>query len=247
MPASKCSYAGMWDRGGTDIINVEILSINGEDFKGSFKRSEALYIWTEVLGQEAELLHCVSFKMLPRKPLQIDMRLKNQINIDDAFNRDDFSYIRGVQKPDGSYDIVCGRILGLKKPKKTMDNTPRHPSSIRVNPYACDFDLTKEQIFDWISKFGQIMSGPQDIMDCKCPNLASGIMSVLILLERQIPSFFPVYGKRIQVGYRGMVPVCSNCFDENNMRVECGDNRANFFDYVNMLIKTQRFEPTMFG
>jgi len=51
-PASEFSYAGTWDKGNTDIVNLEILTINGEEFKGSYKRPEALYIWTNVLSQD---------------------------------------------------------------------------------------------------------------------------------------------------------------------------------------------------
>jgi len=129
LPASKCSYAGTWDRGTTDVINVQILSINGEDYKGSYKMPEAMYVWTNILHRERELLHGISFKNLPRRPLQIVYRLKNPLLIDDLFSRDDFSYNRGEQKPDGSYDIVCGRILGMRKrnPPPRLNQVPSTP------------------------------------------------------------------------------------------------------------------------
>jgi len=201
-------------------------------------KDQRLSMSGQTLGQEAEILHGISFKTLPRKPLQITLRLKAQINIDETFSRDDFSYNRGEQKADGSYDIICGRILGLRKPKSTLDQPRRRPNPTRVNLYGCDFDLTKEQILDWMSKFGEILSDPQDIMDRECPEIATGDMSVILLLEKQIPSFLPMYGKKIRVAYRGMVTVCSNCFDINHIRVECENTRANYLDYVNMLINT---------
>jgi len=246
VPASECSYAGTWDKGVTDIINIQILTVNGEDFKGSFKRPEALYVWKNVLGKEEEIIHGISFKMIPRKPLQIVMRLKAKVNIDDYFQRDDFSYNRGEKKADGSFDIICGRILGLRKPKNTNSN-PDRQTFTRVNLYGCEFDLTRDQIFAWMAKFGDIHSEPHDIMDRECPNIATGDMSIVMKLEKQIPSFLPMYGKKIRVAYRGMVPVCSNCFDVNHMRVECGNTRANYLDYVNMLIERNRFEPSLFG
>jgi len=56
-----------------------------------------------------------------------------------------------------------------------------------------------------------------------------------------------MYGKKIRIAYRGMVTVCSNCYDVNHMRVECPNTRANYLDYVSMLMKTGRFEKNLFG
>jgi len=154
---SECSLAGTWNKGTTDVINLEILSFNGQDFKGTYKRPEALYIGTNVLGQDGGILHGISFKSIPRRPLQIVYRLKQQVNIDEIFSHDDFSYNRGEQKVDGLYNIVCGRILGLRKPRNVypQPSSERRVNPTRINLYGCDFDLTKEQIFNWMSKFGQ--------------------------------------------------------------------------------------------
>jgi len=245
LTTSECSFAGTWNKGTTDVVNFEILTINGEDFKGSFKMPEALYIWSNILGKEREAIHGISFKSIPRKPLQIVFRLKEKINIDDMFPRDDFSYNRGAQKPDGSFDIICGRILGIKKQTPRM--TSSQPRPTRVNLYGCEFDLTKEQITNWMSKFGLILNEPQDIMDRDCPDMATGDLSILLQLARQIPSYLPMYGKKIRVAYRGMTTICNNCFDVNHIRVECENARANYLDYVGLLIDSNRFEHEMFG
>jgi len=245
-PASECSYTGTWNRGTTDVINVEILSLNGEDFKGSFKRPEALYIWTNVLQQEPGKVHGISFKSMPRKNLQMVFRLKEKICIDTTFTRDDFSYNRGEKKPDGSYDIVCGRILGLKNAPVRNPPTERN-SATRVNLYGCEFDLTKEQILNWMSKFREILSEPMDILDRECPEIATGDLSIIMRLNKQIPSFLPMYGKKIRIAYRGMTTVCSNCYDVGHMRIGCENQRANYLDYVSMLLNTERFDRSMFG
>jgi len=244
-PSSEHSFTGNWNRGTTDVINVEILSVNGEEYKGSFKRPEALYIWTNVLGQDKTLVHGISFKSIPRRSLQIVFRLKNEISIDSTFSRDDFSYNRGEKKPDGSYDIVCRRILGMKTRQERSQ--PDRETRTRVNLYGCEFDLKKEQILNWMSKFGEIMSEPMDILDRDCPDIATGDISIIMKLSKQIPSFLPMYGKKIRVAYRGMSTICSNCYDVGHMRVACENERANYLDYVTMLMSTERFERSMFG
>jgi len=247
-PTSEFSFGGNWDRGTTDVINIEILSINGEDFKGSYKRPEALYIWSNVLGMSNSQVHGISFKSMPRKNLQIVYRLKESISIDTAFERDDFSYNRGEKRPDGSYDIVCGRIMVIRKKNprpEPVTSRPERPT--RVNLYGCEFDLKKEQIMNWMAKFGEILHEPEDILDRECPEIATGDISIILKLHKHIPSFLPMYGKKIRVAYRGMTTICSNCFDVNHMRVECDNQRANYLDYVHLLIESGRFEPELFG
>ena len=98
-----------------------------------------------------------------------------------------------------------------------------------------------------MSKFGEIVHEPQDILDRDCPEIATGDMSVILNLKKPIPSFLPMYGKKIWVAYRGMTTICSNCFDINHMRVECDNQRANYLDYVKVLIDSNSFEPELFG
>lgn len=44
-----------------------------------------------------------------------------------------------------------------------------------------------------------------------------------------------------------MTTICSNCFDINHMRIECDNQRANYLDYVKVLIDSNSFEPELFG
>jgi len=108
-------------------------------------------------------------------------------------------------------------------------------------------DLTKEQIINWTAKFGQILSEPLDILDRECPEIATGDYSIIMKLHKQIPSYLPMYGKKIRIAYRGMATICSNCNDVGHMRVSCKNQRANYLDYVSMLMNMGRFEKSMFG
>jgi len=105
----------------------------------------------------------------------------------------------------------------------------------------------KEQILNWMGKYGEIMSEPMDILDRECPDIATGDISVIMKLHKQIPSFLPMYGKKIRVAYRGMTTVCSNCYDVGHMQIGCENERTNYLDYVSMLMKTERFERNLFG
>jgi len=44
-----------------------------------------------------------------------------------------------------------------------------------------------------------------------------------------------------------MTTICSNCYDVGHMRVSCKNQRANYLDYVTMLMNTGKFDREMFG
>jgi len=86
--------------------------------------------------------------------------------------------------------------LGVKN-RNTQQQQPERDNKVRVNLYGCEFDLSKEQIFSWMAKFGEIVSKPMDILDRECPDIATGDMSIFMKLHKQVPAFLPMYGKKL--------------------------------------------------
>ena len=50
------SYAGSWDKGTTNMINVEITGLNGQPFKGTFNRSDGFELFEKALKLELDKL-----------------------------------------------------------------------------------------------------------------------------------------------------------------------------------------------
>ena len=76
-----------------DRLTIDILKIDGEDFKGTISPIEAKnLIYQETLGLERNLLHGldISFKGHP----VITFRLKEQINVDTFLESEDFVFER---------------------------------------------------------------------------------------------------------------------------------------------------------
>ena len=83
-----------------DVITIECQKINGEEFKGTITYTEAtVKIFQQGLGLTNEILHAV--KMLFNKFRIVSFKLKNQINIDELADKDNFeiarSYMEGNQ------------------------------------------------------------------------------------------------------------------------------------------------------
>ena len=78
-----------------DVITVDILQVNGEDYKGTVKPREALEaVYKTPLHQNVDNLHGVKIEF--RGHPVINFRLKTHINIDYEFKNGSFSYTRDV-------------------------------------------------------------------------------------------------------------------------------------------------------
>ena len=155
------------------------------------------------------------------------IKLKEKVQIDDMIPRPDFSYNRGKPKEDGSFDIITGRVLGLRIAWPQRDTLAEDSPYTRVNLYGIGFEIEKENNDKWMVKFGTVFSY-KEIMDREMPDYATGDISVKIKLRKDISSFLPMYGKKIRVAYRGMKTVCSNCFDVGHIKANCGSPRVSW-------------------
>ena len=98
-----------------------------------------------------------------------------------------------------------------------------------------------------MSKFGEIMGPYEDIMDKNLPTIATGDISVVMKLRKNIPSFLPMFGKKIRITYRGMQDVCANCYGVGHQKSTCKNHRTDWLDYVKTFRGTGKFEDELFG
>lgn len=246
--ASEVSFGSSWNKGLTDIIQLEFCSINGQQLQASVARPEVFYVWSNVLKLDTNLIFGVSFKKPINKNLIASIKLKNKVQIDDLIMRPDFSYNKGKQREDGSFDIITGRVLGLKtlRPPPMRHHQQPKPDFTRVNVYGLNFEISKGELELWLSKFGEVLNY-EDIMDRELPTCATGDLSVRMKLRKDIPCFLPMYGKKIRIAYRGMPTLCANCFGQGHIRNECTSTRVTWIDFIKNIRKVGIFEDHLFG
>ena len=46
--ASEASFGSSWDKGLTDVVQIELLTLNGQAFNVSIARPEIVYIWNDI-------------------------------------------------------------------------------------------------------------------------------------------------------------------------------------------------------
>ena len=239
------SYAGSWDKGTTNMINVEITGLNGQAFKGTFNRSDGFELFEKALKLELDKLWGLSiwYQGTPR----VRYKLKESIHLESTFPRDDFMYERAK---DNLTDFINGRILGYRKPQELIPNeTQFNPigNTVRVNLYGCSYNFKREQVEEWIQHFGDQISAQEEIMDKDRPSFGTGDISVRVKLRKHIPQFLPMFGKRIRVAYRGMTSLCTNCFEPGHVRFKCTSERVSFVQYVKVFKRESTIPEHCFG
>ena len=242
------SFEGTWEKGRTNSILVEILGLNGSPFRGSFNRSDGLFVYDEVLKLSDELLHGVSVTF-KRNPM-IRFKLTDMINIDDLGEREDFSYNWGKPKADGSYDIINGRILGIRKRGASLNPSTFDPIDqplTKVSLFGCDFGFSRDMLVQWMGAFGTVLDEPLEIVDESIRGKGTGDFTINLKLKKNIPQFLPINGKKVRVSYRGMKRLCNSCFEPGHERRDCKAERILWIDYVVAFIEITKFPSDWYG
>jgi hypothetical protein len=68
-----------------------------------------------------------------------------------------------------------------------------------------------------------------------------------LVLEKNIPEWLPMFGKRVRVFHHGMHTQCNGCFELGHRRWECKNKKINWREYIEVMRKTNQFEDRLFG
>ena len=235
-----------------DVVVVDILTINGQEFKGTIRPREAKdAIYKASLGLAVDNLHGVRVEY--RGHPVVSFRLREQINVDTEFTSDRICYNRC----SGSVtDKIEGRIRGIR-----MEASPDGTSSStrkKIKIKNCNWGLKEEQIVEWMNKFGKIeiplteevadmSNGGKDDDDEDDVEFGNGDYWLTMELTNSIPQFLLMWGKKIEIYYRGMEQLCLRCYRPGHKRADCVSEKREWMDYVVEFIANYNFKPESYG
>ena len=231
-----------------DEIIIEILSMDNKEFKGTITPTEARKtIFEDVLGfKQGDL---AGVKMGFNLGRIITFKLKQQVDVDELFKWEKFSFERSVGRDVGSINCL---IRGLRDPNKrrsAIHTSMREAQSEAQNYFdngtrlvkitGCDYKLLESEILDWLVLFGEVVSEIteelyEDLDDTESRNLppvGNGNYLVKMKLKKDLPNCLPIYGKRICLEYRGNRKQCNWCFGFH-MRKYCKNEKMGMEEYV---------------
>ena len=237
-----------------DKVTVDIFRIGDQQFKGTIKLKEAkTKIYKEAMGLPRDNLHAIEIEF--RGHPVITYRLKKQINVDQTFMSDLVTFTR--DSPDGLVQIQ-GKIRGLRL--GPGQETFIRGDSKRIKIKNCKWSLDEKILENWLGFFGELLSPIREEMhhesgdedddedEIDQPPLGTGNLWVNMRLERTIPQFLPIMGRKIEVYYRGIEITCNKCYEEGHRRSDCQSDKVEWLDYVkNFIESNEQIELAMFG
>jgi hypothetical protein len=244
-------------------FTVDVLKRNGQDFKGTMKRTEAfLSIFVGALGFDKDEFDgaILGFKGNPT----VMFKTKNKFNIDERFAAlATFSYVKRVKTGTGeieTHTYECS-IRGVRIPGSGESSSSLGASSryTWVKIEGAEYQIPPAMIKKWLLQYGDLMTDLSEELEelevssdeekelYKGLEMPTGVYSVQMLIKKPIPQFLPMDGKRIKVYHRGIKKMCQNCFSRGHYRTNCLQERVDWMAYVDYFILESGFEEEMSG
>jgi hypothetical protein len=226
---------------------------NDQPFRESVTRQEAKHqIYKEALGCPFSNFRGVrtGFKSCPTATFV----LKKAFNIDDLASFQDFSFQRKYKKADGTevIDILRGKLRGVRTVYGGEASASFSDEWTRiVKIEGCDYRVSGEMILEWLGMYGEVLSELvedvfEDDEDSEGDN-TTGIYSVKMGLNCNIPQLLPMDGRRIKIYYRNIIKLCTSCFGQHGRR-DCKEKKAKWIEYVADFIKSNpQIDPALYG
>ena len=226
-----------------DEVVVEVNSINGQQYTGTVTPTEARkVIFEDMLGFAQNDLASVTIGF--NRGRIITFKLKQQVDIDQLYEREHFEFGRSVGK---DVSLIKCKIRGLRNPAnrtailtRTARFADQHleqytdDGTRTVRVIGCDYRLTESQILNWLAIFGEVISEitEEPFEEVKEGNVSTmqpvgnGTYVVKMKLKSDLPNWVPMYGRKICLEYRGMRRQCNACYG-NHLKKNCRWERAS--------------------
>ncbi len=240
-----------------DTFLVDILKMNGEPFKGTVPRTEALkHIFVRALGFKPDEFHGATpgFRGNPT----VLFKTKEIFNIDERLaGKSFFSYQKTVRTEQGEkiIDMSCS-IRGIREQDPRMRAGPSY-TWLKIE--GAEYHLKEEQLRLWLSEYGLLVSDitedkeeqrPDSSEDDETYNdvdLNTGIYSAKMNMIKPIPQLIPMCGKKIKIYHKGIKKQCMKCFGTGHFKRDCGEERKEWLDYVDSFMLEAKLPDEYYG
>ena len=224
-----------------DVLSVAVLSRNDEDYRGTVTYNEAKYeMFMKGMDLPEDLLHGIKIQF--GKGPTVSFKLTEQIDVDTLSEVEFFEFERvvlsnGVERRE---TFKC-RLKGVRQRRPAEDDSGRGPNIeeernvFNVRVIGCDYSVEEEEILEWLNMYGETFGRPHENFYYD-PNptakpTGDGTYTIKMRIDRQIPQFLPMYGKKIRVEHRAIQILCTNCYGKHHRKV-CKSEKVAWMDYV---------------
>jgi hypothetical protein len=135
------------------VFKVDVISCNGKDLTNvELAAPDLENIWKEgILRQLTDLTGYTSNKVKNNTEIRIQYQLKKPMSIRDIALDAEFNFERASAR---GVEILRCRVAGLNnlRPAEIAER-------VRVSIIKPNFDITPEQILEWMSRYGRVHEG----------------------------------------------------------------------------------------
>ena len=90
-----------------------------------------------------------------------------------------------------------------------------------------------------VHEFGEEDSDDEEV--------GTGNFVLTMKIAKQIPQFLPMWGKKVEIYYRGMPQLCLHCYRPGHRKIDCKNERIEWMDYVCKFIETNDYYKEIYG
>lgn len=136
----------------SDIIRVDILSLNGKSFDHKFTANDVKELWA-FLGHDRDEVIGQSSSKISSKVLRVNIQLTKEVSIKEVSPVPDFLFEKSSAFQNYSYEC---KIVGLGSIKEAQVG-----DTVEITVRRVHFRIKPDQAAQWISKFGQLVGSPR--------------------------------------------------------------------------------------
>ena len=226
------------------IFKFEVIGINDKIFYGSLAECEIIHIWEKVLGRSRDEIFGMSYDRSLTRNFRVTFKLNATIEPCNVYPEAHFVYYRKSAAPanegDEDSDAIHCKILGFDSVKPVELGT-----LTRITVKSNNFAVPAEDIVQWLSKFGSVSANFD--FERNSLGLRSDVFETEIVLNRHVPEFLPIAGRKVQVAYPGIPRACNNCYETGHLKRNCKSKKKTWLQRVADIRKNGEFDDSMFG
>ena len=149
-------------------------------------------------------------------------------------------------------DVIKGKLRGVRTVSGDEASASYSDEWTRVVKIeGCDYRVSGEMLLEWLGLYGEVLSELvedvfEDSEDSEGEN-TTGIYSVKMRLNCNIPQLLPIGGRRIKIYYRNINKLCTSCFWHHSRR-DCKEEKVKWIDYVSNFVNSNpHIDPALYG
>jgi hypothetical protein len=224
------------------LFRYEVIGQNDKRFYGSLSECEILHIWEKVLGRGRDEIYAMSYNRSLTRNFKVTIKLNAVLVPKEVYPEPNFVYYRKAapDAPDEDDVAIHCKIIGYDD-EKPVELGKLHRITAKTN----DFTVKPAEIQAWLSKFGTVSSKFDYVRNSA--GLRSDIFETEIALNRHVPEYLPIAGRKVQIYYPGIPRSCNNCYQEGHVKRNCKSKKIDWLQRVIQIRQGGQFEDELFG